>query len=134
MRRMSAVSRRFSAMFPRASVVTLESFAVTATLVDDDEVFEAERVNISGTKRWKMVVFSVFFLIPAIAAALFGVYFFKSNDNAKIIEDVPSISPSSPPSFDSRPTLVRVQERKQVRSSFHHGSWRGSIIPFYGFC
>jgi len=132
MRRMSALSRRFSAMLPRASVITLESFTVTATLVDDDEVFEAERVNISGTKKWKWVVFSIFFLIPGIAAALLGVYFFRSRrDEVMIIEEIPSINPSSPPSFDSHPTLVRVQERKQVRSSFH----RGEVSSFFfKFC
>mmetsp|Transcript_27181 Transcript_27181/g.56162 ORF Transcript_27181/g.56162 Transcript_27181/m.56162 type:complete len:272 (-) Transcript_27181:1957-2772(-) len=123
MRRMSALSRRFSAMLPRASVITLESFTVTATLVDDDEVFEAERVNISGTKKWKWVVFSIFFLIPGIAAALLGVYFFRSRrDEVMIIEEIPSINPSSPPSFDSHPTLVRVQERKQLLCGARKGA------------
>lgn len=85
---------------------------VTATLVEEDQVFEAERIKPNDTKdakSFRILVISL--LICGIIGSILGT---TLHDRKKTYEVPLTNSPSLAPTFDSRPTLEIVRERGKV--------------------
>ena len=116
---------------------------VEATLVESNasvvvgEVVEAERVGYCA-RRWKsigifLVSLLVLFAILLSVSLALGVF---TTADEKLITDVPSMQPSSSPTWDTRPTFDIVRERGYVLcgiSNFSNSLSQGSIVDLVSF-
>lgn len=110
---------------------------IMAVLVEEEEpeeVFMAAPVGYFERK-WKPFACVMCFLVVTLSVFL-GVYLNSDAHRKNEVEvidhyipatDAPSMSPSSPPSFDHRPTLEIVQERGHVRCGLLRAEAEASI-------
>ena len=139
-RRRSVIRGIANSLFPQ---IYGSDVLVEATLVESNasvvvgEVVEAERVGYCA-RRWKsiaifLVSLLVLFAILLSVSLALGVF---TTADEELITDVPSMQPSSSPTWDTRPTFDIVRERGYVLcgiSNFSNSLSQGSIVDLVSF-
>ena len=114
------IVRRFSNAFAFASFRN-ENFLISATIVEDEEVFIAERVSFLERK-WRRFAVVFLFIFLSIMALVISLAIFLNKPEYILLPQIPtaipSASPSLSPSLDPRPTLEIVQTRGYVNCGF----------------
>mmetsp|Transcript_12892 Transcript_12892/g.27373 ORF Transcript_12892/g.27373 Transcript_12892/m.27373 type:complete len:398 (-) Transcript_12892:1442-2635(-) len=103
---------------------------VTATLVEEDQVFEAERIKPNDTKNEKSFrILVISLLICGIIGSILGTL----HDRKKTYELPLTNSPTLTPTLDSRPTIEIVRKRGKVLCGSAYDNSREGVKKQVGF-
>jgi len=123
----SLVGRIANSLFPR--IYHDSETLVEATLVVEDdtivmgEIVEARRVGFCA-RNWKgigVVLLCILIIFAVLLSVSLATHNRRHSDEMEMMHE-PSIQPSSPPSFDQRPTFDIVRERGNVRCGVSNGT------------